>query len=68
MRADLCVEAFQKSCRDDNAKGMILHSDWGTQFTSKLFRNTLKKANAIQSMSDIGRCYDNARMENFPQR
>ncbi|WP_423055706.1 hypothetical protein [Acetobacterium carbinolicum] len=37
MRADLCVEAFQKSCRDDNANGMILHSDWGTQFTSKLY-------------------------------
>ena len=31
MRADLCVVAFQKACRDDNAKGMILHSDRGTQ-------------------------------------
>ncbi|MFH0894107.1 MAG: IS3 family transposase [Bacteroidota bacterium] len=65
MRADLCVDAFQKACRDDNAQGMILHSDRGTQFTSKSFRNSLKKANAIQSMSGTGRCYDNARMESF---
>ncbi len=65
MRADLCVEAFQNACRDDRAKGMILHSDRGTQFTSQLFRNVLKKANAIQSMSGTGRCYDNARMESF---
>ena len=65
MRADLCIEAFQKACRDDNAKEMILHSDRGTQFTSKSFRNTLEKVNAVQSMSSTGRCYDNARMESF---
>ena len=65
MRTVLCVAAFQKACRDDNAKGMILHSDRGSQFTSKSFRNSLKKAKAIQSMSSTGRCYDNARMESF---
>lgn len=65
MRADLYVVAFQKACRDDNAKGMILHSDRGTQFTSTLFRNSLKKSKAVQSMSSTGRCYDNARMESF---
>ena len=65
MRAELCVEAFQKACRDDDAKGMVLHSDRGSQFTSNLFRNSLNKANAIQSMSSTGRCYDNARMESF---
>jgi transposase InsO family protein len=65
MRADLCVEAFQNACRDDGAEGMILHSDRGTQFTSQRFRKVLKKANAIQSMSGTGRCYDNARMESF---
>lgn len=65
MRADLCVDAFQKACRDDQAKGMILHSDRGTQFTSKSFRKALKKTNAVQSMSGTGRCYDNARMESF---
>jgi len=65
MRADLCVDAFQKAYRDDNAKGMILHSDRGSQVSSKSFRNALKKAKAIQSMSSTGRCYDNARIESF---
>lgn len=31
MRADLCVEAFKRACRAENARGMILHSDRGSQ-------------------------------------
>ena len=31
MQADLCVEAFQRACRDDGADGMVLHSDRGSQ-------------------------------------
>jgi putative transposase len=65
MRAELCVEAFERACRSDGAKGMILHSDRGSQFTSSIFRKALKKHGAIQSMSSVGRCYDNARMESF---
>ena len=44
---------------------MILHSDRGSQYTSQAFREALKKHGAIQSMSGVGRCYDNARMESF---
>ncbi len=44
---------------------MILHSDRGSQYTSGIFRETLKKRGAIQSMSGSGKCYDNARMESF---
>ena len=44
---------------------MILHSDRGSQYTSAMFRECLKKHGAIQSMSVTGRCYDNARMESF---
>lgn len=65
MRAELCVRALQNALRAEHAQGMIFHSDRGSQFTSKLFRKALKKAKAIQSMSGIGRCYDNARMESF---
>jgi len=65
MRAELCVEAFERACRSDGASGMILHSDRGSQFTSYAFREALKKHRAIQSMSGVGRCYDNARMESF---
>lgn len=65
MKAELGVEAFNRACREDGARGMILHSDRGSQFTSNLFRNCLAQYGAIQSMSSTGRCYDNARMESF---
>ncbi len=65
MKADLCVEAFERACRAHKASGMILHSDRGSQYTSSVFRDTLSKVGAIQSMSGTGRCYDNARMESF---
>lgn len=65
MRAELCAEAFKRACREDGARGMILHSDRGSQFTSRVFRETLAAYGATQSMSGTGRCYDNARMESF---
>lgn len=65
MKKELCIRAFESACRSRNARGMILHSDRGSQYTSYGFRKTLDKYDAIQSMSGTGRCYDNARMESF---
>ena len=65
MRKELCIAAFEQSCRRQNAYGMIFHSDRGSQYTSGDFRASLVKYGATQSMSGTGRCYDNARMESF---
>lgn len=65
MRKELCIEAFENACKLQNARGMIFHSDRGSQFTSATFRASLAKYAAKQSMSGTGRCYDNARMESF---
>lgn len=65
MRAKLCIDAFKRANQVEKAYGMILHSDRGSQYTSKSFREALSKVGAIQSMSGTGRCYDNARMESF---
>lgn len=65
MRAELCVRAFENACRHCGARGMTLHSDRGSQFTSAAFRSSLVRHSALQSMSGTGRCYDNARMESF---
>jgi len=65
MRRQLCIDAFEQSCRRQGAYGMIFHSDRGSQYTSDDFRASLAKYGAIQSMSGTGRCYDNARMESF---
>ena len=63
--AELCVRALENALRKTGARGMILHSDRGSQYTSGIFRETLKKYDITQSMSGVGRCYDNARMESF---
>ncbi|MGF9713058.1 IS3 family transposase, partial [Paenibacillus naphthalenovorans] len=65
MRKELCIQAFENACKARNARGMIFHSDRGSQFTSHAFREHLAKRGTIQSMSGTGRCYDNARMESF---
>ena len=64
-QAELCCAAFENACKKTGASGMILHSDRGSQYTSAMFRECLKKHGAIQSMSGTGRCYDTARMESF---
>jgi len=65
MRAELCVEVFTVGVKKYQAYGMLFHSDRGSQYTSRAYRETLAKYGAIQSMSGTGKCYDNARMESF---
>ncbi|MGK9370139.1 IS3 family transposase [Melioribacter sp. Ez-97] len=45
--------------------GLIFHSDRGSQYTSKSFRELLKSYQMKQSMSSSGNCYDNAITESF---
>jgi transposase InsO family protein len=65
MRAELCADAFTSAVKKYQAYGMIFHSDRGSQYTSKLYRELLNQYGARQSMSATGKCYDNARMESF---
>ena len=46
-------------------KGLIHHSDRGSQYCSYDFRNFLEQFGMIASMSRKGNCYDNAPMESF---
>lgn len=46
-------------------KGLLFHSDRGTQYCSKAFRNVLNSQGMIQSMSRKGNCWDNACAETF---
>ena len=65
MRSDLCVRALENACNATGTRGMIVHSDRGSQYTSTVFRASLERYGAIQSMSGTGKCFDNARMESF---
>ena len=46
-------------------KGVIFHSDQGTHYTSRKFRQRLWRYQITQSMSRRGNCWDNAPMERF---
>lgn len=46
-------------------KGLIIHSDRGSQYASHAFRKRIKDCKFLQSMSRKGNCYDNAPMESF---
>ncbi len=46
-------------------KGTIHHSDRGVQYACQAYRQELKSAGLVASMSRKGNCYDNAAMEAF---
>ena len=48
-----------------DTKGIILHSDLGSQYTSHTFQNYVKSLGLIQSFSRKGNPYDNACIESF---
>ncbi len=46
-------------------KGMMVHSDRGSQYASELYQKTIKDQGFICSMSRKGNCWDNAPSESF---
>jgi len=47
------------------AKGLIHHSDRGSQYCAPAYRKMLEQCGMTASMSRKGNCYDNAPMESF---
>ncbi|MFE8700051.1 IS3 family transposase [Cytobacillus sp. FJAT-54145] len=48
-----------------NPKGVIIHSDQGSVYTSYSYQNLVKEKNLVSSMSRRGNCWDNAVIESF---
>jgi len=46
-------------------KGLVFHSDRGSQYTSKRYRALLENYGMRASMGDVGACWDNAVVERF---
>jgi len=51
--------------RRQPGKGLIHHSDRGSQYASKVYQKLLETHGMIPSMSRKGDCWDNAPMESF---
>jgi putative transposase len=66
MKKELVIQCLkQAQGRSCNPKGVLLHSDRGSQYCSKEYQNLLKKDGYICSMSRKGNYWDNAPMESF---
>ena len=66
MTKVLVMESLRRAYNNKKPpKGLIHHSDRGSQYCSKEYRCLLERLGMKASMSAKGNCYDNAPMESF---
>lgn len=66
VNTNLVIRSLEQAiCHRRRPKGIILHSDRGTQYTSDEYKQFTQKHGFIISMSAQGNCYDNAVIESF---
>lgn len=66
LRSDLVVEAMEQAIASRrHLNGLIFHSDRGSQYGSRAFRQILRRADIRQSMSARANPYHNAWTESF---
>lgn len=66
MRTELPLKALQRALEARSpAPGLIHHSDRGSQYASREYRQVLRDHQLACSMSRAGDCYDNAVAESF---
>jgi putative transposase len=66
LKTSLALEALRMAYwRQKPAKGLIHHSDRGSQYAAHDYQQVLKSFGMIPSMSRKGNCYDNAVAESF---
>lgn len=66
MTATLVCDALMMALwRHHMPKGVIVHSDRGSQYCSAAYQKLFKKHKLVCSMSKKGDCYDNAAMESW---
>jgi putative transposase len=66
LRAELAMDALQMARqRRQPARGLICHSDRGSQYTAGVYTRALEAAGVRQSMGRVATCFDNAACESF---
>lgn len=66
MTKELVTKALFSAMKSKRPpKGLIHHSDRGSQYCSHDYQKVLKQFGILSSMSRKGNCYDNAPMESF---
>ena len=66
MTTELALKAVENACMNvSDTKGIILHSDLDSQYTSQLFEKYMLQKEMLHSFSRKGNPYDNACIESF---
>lgn len=65
MRTELVLDALNMAVVRRRPKGVIHHSDQGSQYTSLAFGKRCNDEGVTPSMGSVGDCYDNAMCESF---
>ena len=65
MRTELVLAALEMAIGQRRPRGVIHHSDQGSQYTSLAFGHRCRRAGIRPSMGSVGDCYDNAMAESF---
>lgn len=65
MRTELILDALQMAVTQRQPRGVIHHSDRGSQYTSYAFGKRCQEAGIMPSMGAVGDAYDNAMAESF---
>ncbi len=65
MRKELVLDALDMAIYRRKPRGVVHHSDQGSQYTSIAFGKRCKEAGVLTSMGSIGDCFDNAMCESF---
>ncbi len=66
QQTPLVMDVLKKALKVRNfPKGVIVHSDQGSVYTSYAYQNFIKEKDLVGSMSRRGNCWDNAVIESF---
>ena len=65
LRTELVMDALSMAIAQRRPKGVIHHSDRGSQYTSFAFGKRCREVGICPSMGSAGDCYDNALAESF---
>jgi len=65
LRTELVLDALQMALKQRRPRGVIHHSDHGSQYTSISFGKRCEAFGVRPSMGSVGDCFDNALCESF---
>lgn len=65
LRTELVLKALNMAIGQRRPRGVIHHSDHGSQYTAVEFGKRCREAGIRPSMGSVGDCYDNALCESF---